>query len=128
MANYKEQSGAFSKWIRAGFALITNKYGKGPSITYAEQEIRNYDGTEPVITNLNGIKKGFDPAFTFPLYDSVTGEIKGSATEMDYYEMGASHYLATAALRDAGSSAVEAVAYPRMFPAVSLTPVLPDVP
>ncbi|MFZ4857924.1 MAG: hypothetical protein ACOYL3_16160 [Desulfuromonadaceae bacterium] len=121
--NYKQQDGAFSKWIRAGFAAIANAYGQPPAITYAEQEVSILDGGEPTIVRKNAIKKSFNPAFTFPVYDAVTGAEKSIATEQDFYEMAAAHYLATAALRDAGDPTVITIAYPRMFPEVSLTPV-----
>jgi hypothetical protein len=125
MSNYKQQDGAFSKWIRSGFVMISNAFGKPPVITYAEQEVSILDGGEPQVTRLGGIRKDFNPAFQFPIYDSLTGEIKGTATELDFYEIGAAHYLATAALRDAGDPAVMAVAYPRMFPTVTINQAPP---
>lgn len=123
--NYKQQDGAFSRWIRAGFVTITNALGQPPTITYAEQEVSILDGGAPTITRKAAIKKGFNPSFTFPVYDSATGAVKATATELDFYEMAAAHYLATAALRDADDPSVEAVAYPRMLPAAAVTPSPP---
>lgn len=123
--NYKQTDGAFSKWIRSGFVTIANAFGAVPEIVYAEQEVSIFDGGEPIITRKNAIKKGFNPGFMFPVYDASTGAIKATVSELDFYEMAAAHYLATAALRDAGDPSVEEVAYPRMFPVIPLTPTLP---
>jgi hypothetical protein len=128
MTNYKEQSGAFARWTRAGFVMIKNSFGKAPEITYAEQEISSFDGGEPTIKRLNALQKGFDPSFTFPVYDPTTGEYLRDATEAEYYTLGASHYLATAALRDAGDPAVTEVTYPRIIPMSPLNPVPSEFP
>lgn len=128
MPNYKEQSGAFARWIHAGFVTIKNSFGQAPEITYAEQEVSALDGGEPTVRRLNAIKKGFDPTFTFPVYDPITGEFIRNATEAEYYALGASHYLATAALRDSGDAVVTEVSYPRMFPTAALNPAPQDSP
>jgi hypothetical protein len=111
MSNYKQIDGAFSKWIRSGLVVIKNTFGIGPEVIYGEQQITSFD-SEVTVNNLKGISKGFDPTFEFPLYDSITGELKRTATELEFYEMGASHYLATAQLRDENSPLVATAAYP----------------
>lgn len=105
MPNYSETTIDGTSWLRASRILIKNGKNTTPSIHIVEEKVISVEGKELLIPS-SELHEQFDPVKTFNLLNSSTGEVVGTATYQDVYEMLYSVYIHLATLRDIAEAPV----------------------
>lgn len=132
--DYKEttQEGITKEWRRSYTMTAINPYNQPPTVRFSEEDLRKSPDGRVAVVNNTACEAKYDPASTFPLLNPDTGlplsepEISylfgsllaGTATHDQFYILGYSLYMATAADRD----------YLLAHPVVVETPPYEEIP
>lgn len=102
MPNYKETNIQGTSWLRASRITIKNPKNEIPHLYITEEKVINTQEGE-ILTNCGELFEMFTPSNAntqFNLLNSSSGEITGTATYQDVYEMLYSVYIHLATIRD----------------------------
>jgi hypothetical protein len=103
--DYKEVTGAGKTWQRCYSLTILNLRNEIPRVRYEEQVV-SIVGDVEVSRPVGSCESQFSAGKTFELRNPLTNELLGkTVTEADLHVMLYSHYMATAAARDAKAGA-----------------------